>query len=189
MLMLSVILALLLGWCTGGRLSRFEEADLRLLPLPVLAFACQQAMNALAGRISLPFEAWAWLPLLLSYGLIFLFLWQNRHLKKTCLLVGAGGACNLAVIAANGWRMPVSAAAAGLLSPEGLSQLTAGAVPMYTLENSATRLIFLGDVICCPIPLIGGFASVGDVLLAAGVFFCLLTIMKPVKLPRWMVLG
>jgi len=55
MLMLSVILALLLGWCTGGRLSRFEEADLRLLPLPVLAFACQQAMNALAGRISLPF--------------------------------------------------------------------------------------------------------------------------------------
>ena len=30
MLMLSVILALLLGWCTGGRLSRFEEADLRL---------------------------------------------------------------------------------------------------------------------------------------------------------------
>ena len=57
MLMLSVILALLLGWCTGGRLSRFEEADLRLLPLPVLAFACQQAMNALAGRISLPFEA------------------------------------------------------------------------------------------------------------------------------------
>ena len=67
MLMLSVILALLLGWCTGGRLSRFEEAYLRLLPLPVLAFACQQAMNALAGRISLPFEAWAWLPLLLSY--------------------------------------------------------------------------------------------------------------------------
>ena len=116
MLMLSVILALLLGWCTGGRLSRFEEADLRLLPLPVLAFACQQAMNALAGRISLPFEAWAWLPLLLSYGLIFLFLWQNRHLKKTCLLVGAGGACNLAVIAANGWRMPVASWAAALLS-------------------------------------------------------------------------
>ena len=70
MLMLSVILALLLGWCTGGRLSRFEEADLRLLPLPVLAFACQQAMNALAGRISLPFEAWAWLPLLLSLELL-----------------------------------------------------------------------------------------------------------------------
>ena len=127
MLMLSVILALLLGWCTGGRLSRFEEADLRLLPLPVLAFACQQAMNALAGRISLPFEAWAWLPLLLSYGLIFLFLWQNRHLKKTCLLVGAGGACNLAVIAANGWRMPVASWAAALLSEQGAAALLAGA--------------------------------------------------------------
>ena len=129
MLMLSVILALLLGWCTGGRLSRFEEADLRLLPLPVLAFACQQAMNALAGRISLPFEAWAWLPLLLSYGLIFLFLWQNRHLKKTCLLVGAGRACNLAVIAANGWRMPVASRAAALLSEQGAAALLARELP------------------------------------------------------------
>ena len=38
-------------------------------------------------------------------------------------------------------------------------------------------------------PLIGGFASIGDILLAAGVFFCLLAVMKPIKLPRWMVLG
>ena len=60
---------------------------------------------------------------------------------------------------------------------------------MFTLENSSTRLIFLGDVIYCPIPLIGGFASIGDILLAAGVFFCLLAVMKPIKLPRWMVLG
>ena len=175
MLMLSVILALLLGWCTGGRLSRFEEADLRLLPLPVLAFACQQAMNALAGRISLPFEAWAWLPLLLSYGLIFLFLWQNRHLKKTCLLVGAGGACNLAVIAANGWRMPVASRAAPC------SESSAA--------DASTRLLFLGDILYCPLPLFGGLASLGDILLAAGVFFCLMACMRPSRLPMWLTTG
>lgn len=125
-----------------GRLSRFEEADLRLLPLPVLAFACQQAMNALAGRISLPFEAWAWLPLLLSYGLIFLFLWQNRHLKKTCLLVGAGGACNLAVIAANGWRMPVASRAAALLSEQGAARPAGRGDSHVPRRRRVHRLLF-----------------------------------------------
>ena len=189
MLMLSVVLALLLGWCTGGRLSRFEEADLRLLPLPVLAFACQRAMNALAGRISLPFEAWAWLPLLLSYGLIFLFLWQNRRLKKTCLLVGAGGACNLAVIASNGWRMPVAFWAAALLSEQGAAALLAGEIPMYRAADASTRLLFLGDILYCPLPLFGGLASLGDILLAAGVFFCLMACMRPSRLPMWLTTG
>lgn len=186
MLILAVLLALVVGWRTGGRLVHYVETPLYLLPLPILALVMQRALGLLPAEYYL---LCAPVLLLSSYAMIFLFLWRNRRLKRTASLAGLGSLCNLAVIAANGWRMPVSAAAAGLLSPEGLSQLTAGAVPMYTLENSATRLIFLGDVICCPIPLIGGFASVGDVLLAAGVFFCLLTIMKPVKLPRWMVLG
>ena len=146
-------------------------------------------MNALAGRISLPFEAWAWLPLLLSYGLIFLFLWQNRHLKKTCLLVGAGGACNLAGIAANGWRMPVASWAAALLSEQGAAALLAGEIPMYRAADASTRLLFLGDILYCPLPLFGGLASLGDILLAAGVFFCLMACMRPSRLPMWLTTG
>lgn len=186
MLMLAVLLALVLSWCTGGRLVRFVETPLYLLPLPILALLMQRGLSLLPARYYLP---WAAVLLLVSYGMLFLFLWRNRRLKRTTALAGLGSLCNLAVIAANGWRMPVSAAAAELLSPEGLARLTSGTVPMYTLENSSTRLIFLGDVIYCPIPLIGGFASIGDILLAAGVFFCLLAVMKPIKLPRWMVLG
>lgn len=186
MLMLAVLLALVLSWCTGGRLVRFVETPLYLLPLPILALLMQRGLSLLPAQYYLP---WAAVLLLVSYGMLFLFLWRNRRLKRTTALAGLGSLCNLAVIAANGWRMPVSAAAAELLSPEGLARLTSGTVPMYTLENSSTRLIFLGDVIYCPIPLIGGFASIGDILLAAGVFFCLLAVMKPIKLPRWMVLG
>lgn len=186
MLSLAILLALVLGWCTGGRLARFVETPLYLLPLPILALLIQRALALLPVEHYLP---WAAVLLLASHAMLFLFLWRNRRLKRTALLAGLGSLCNLAVIAANGWRMPVSAAAAELLSPEGLAQLTSGAVPMYALENSSTRLIFLGDVIYCPIPFLGGFASVGDILLAAGVFFCLLAVMKPVKLPRWMVLG
>lgn len=186
MLILAILLALILGWCTGGRLIHFVETPLYLLPLPILALLIQRSLSLLPAEHYLP---WAAVLLPASYAMIFLFLWRNRRLKRTAALAGLGSLCNLAVIAANGWRMPVSVAAARLLSPDGLAQLTAGDVPMYALENSGTRLRFLGDVIYCPIPLIGGFASVGDVLLAAGVFFCLLAIMKPVKSPRWMVLG
>ena len=186
MLTLAVLAALVLGWCTGGRLARFVETPLSLLPLPVLALLMQRALGLLPVEHYLP---WAAVILLASYAMLFLFLWRNRRLKRTALLAGLGSLCNLVVIAANGWRMPVSAAAADLLSSQGLAQLTAGAVPMYALESGSTRLMFLGDILYCPIPFLGGFASVGDILLAAGVFFCLLAVMKPVKLPRWMVLG
>lgn len=189
MLILAVICALALGWCTGGRLARFEGAGLRWLALPILAFSCQQAMNALAGAVALPFEAWAWGPLTLSYGLIFLFLWRNRHLKKTAVCMGLGGLANLAVIAANGWRMPVARWAVDLLSPQGAAALLAGDIPMYRAAGEGTRLLLLGDVLYCPLPLVGGLASVGDVVLAVGVFFCLMACMSPDRLPEWMKSG
>ncbi len=189
MLMLCVVLALILGWCTGGRLARFEEAGLRRLSLPILALVCQQVMSLLTGYIPMPFERWAWIPLLLSYGLIFFFLWLNRHLKKTGCLMGVGSLCNLAVIAANGWRMPVASWAVALLSNQGAAQLLAGEIPMYCLANASTRLLFLGDIFYCPLPLVGGLASVGDLFLAGGIFFCLLACMQPERLPKWLKSG
>ena len=48
---------------------------------------------------------------------------------------------------------------------------------------------FLGDILYCPIPFFRGFASVGDLLLAAGVFFCLMAVMNPGRLPRWVKSG
>lgn len=176
MLTLAVLCALILGWCTGGRLARWEEAGLHLLPLPVAALVLQSAVRA----------PWA---ILLSYALIFLFLVRNRHLKKTAALLGAGSLCNLAVIAANGWRMPVAAQALELLSPQTAADLLAGMIPMYTAVGPDTKLLFLGDVLYCPLPLLGGFASIGDLLLMAGAFFCILAVMSPTKLPRWMKSG
>ena len=172
MLSLSVLAALVLGWFFGGRLSRFEHARLRLLFLPVLALLLQ--------RLSV-FPA----TLVLSYILLFLFVFLNRHLKKTALLVGCGSLCNLAVIAANDWRMPVAAWAVEVLSPQGAQDLLTGNIPMYALADPETKLLFLGDVLYCPVPVIGGFASIGDLFLMLGVFFCLLAAMSPNRLPAW----
>ena len=176
MLILAVLCALAAGWCTGGRLSRFEGAGLRLLPLPVAALLLQRFF----------LRPWT---LLLSYGLLLVFLVCNRHLKKTALFLGAGSLCNLTVIAANGWRMPVAAWAAALMSDEGSAALLSDAIPMYAAADAHTRLLFLGDILYCPIPPFQGFASIGDILLALGVFFCLMAVMAPSRLPRWLKCG
>ena len=101
MLILAVLLALVLSWCTGGRLVRFVETPLYLLSLPILALLIQRGLSLLPARYYLP---WAAVLLLISYGMLFLFLWRNRRLKRTTALAGLGSLCNLAVIAANGWQ-------------------------------------------------------------------------------------
>ena len=93
MLILAVLCALAAGWCTGGRLSRFEGAGLRLLPLPVAALLLQRFF----------LRPWT---LLLSYGLLLVFLVCNRHLKKTVpgrgQLVQSDGHCGQRMADAGG---------------------------------------------------------------------------------------
>ena len=180
MLILAVLCAICVGYLAGGRLSRFEGAGLAWLGLPVAALLLQELL--LPRLTGLHF-----LLVPLSYALLFLFLWRNRHLVKTALLCGLGWGCNALVICANGFRMPVSAGAAAHLSPQGLAALTAGEIPMYALAGPDTRLWLLGDILY--VPFLRGFASIGDLLLAAGVFFCLMAVMAPTSLPRWIRRG
>lgn len=178
--MFAILCALLFGWAMGGRLSRYEGAGLRALPLPVLALLGQSA----AFRLDLP--APAGLLLVGSYLVLFAFLWLNRHLPLPSLLLGVGSLLNLIVIAANGMHMPVSQSALTHLSAQGAADLLSGKIPMYCAASDSTRLLFLGDVIWFPVPFFQGFASIGDVFLAAGVFCLLLAVMAPTRLPiRW----
>lgn len=181
MLSLAFCCALAAGWCAGGRLSRFEGAGLRWLVLPVLSLLLQALSPHLVPLTGVL--------VLFSYLLLLLFLWKNRALRKTALFAGLGSLCNALVIAANGFRMPVAAGAANHLSPETAAQLIGGEIPMYTLAGDTARLLFLGDVLYCPIPFFEGFASVGDILLALGIFFCLMRVMSPSRLPRWLCSG
>lgn len=169
MLILAALLSMVIGWLGGGRLANFERAGLGFLWLPMLAVLLQRF-------------ALRWWTLLLSYALLLLFLWFNRRLRTMAALAAAGSLCNLLVIALNGFRMPVSRTAIAALSPQGAADLLALRIPMYAAATPATRLAFLGDVLYVRLPLVGGFASIGDVLLAAGVFCCLMCVMEPPRL-------
>lgn len=181
MLAWGVFFSIGLGWCLGGRLSRFEGAGLKWFLLPAAALLLQ----FFAGRLAAPCLPGALL--LCSYLLIFIFLFKNRHLKKTALLLGGGSLCNLAVILANGFRMPVSARVLELLSAQRAAALLAGEIFMYSAADEGTRLLFLGDILY--VSPLGGFLSVGDFLLILGVFFCLMAAMAPSRAPVWLTSG
>jgi hypothetical protein len=79
------------------------------------------------------------------------------------LVVGAGAALNLVVVVANGGRMPVAPALAGVL----VQRTHLG---QYVLMGSNTNLNWLGDWITASWPVgIPGAYSPGDLVVAVGI--------------------
>ena len=93
----------------------------------------------------------------------------------TILAVALATALNFAVIACNGFSMPVTPivydypALASLID-----RIEAGALPEYALVGWDAPLWFLGDTI----PLFGGLASAGDLLMAAGMFLLIFDLLR-----------
>lgn len=143
---------------------RFPEK----LYLPVLAFAVEVVFSRLLLPPSMMF--------LIEYVLILAFVFFNIKLKSLWpYWMGAGALANFTVIAANGFRMPVSPS---VFSPQVdqvfFEALLNGEIYGYTLANAGTTLPFLGDIIgISPFGKLMGFASVGDVFLLIGAIVAL----------------
>lgn len=154
-----LVVAVLLGWVTGGSLERLSRLQLHRRRFVVVALAAQLTGTLLGG------PAYA-AGLALSAVLVAAFLLANRGVRGTGL-VGLGLAANALVVGLNG-AMPVQAAAAGRAGV-GLGPLLAGQDPRHELLDEATRLPLLGDVVPVPLPGLPQVISPGDVLVAAGV--------------------
>lgn len=125
-------------------------------------------------RLSLP-DAWAAVGVLASQVLLLCFCWLNRRIPGM-LLLGAGLAVNLLVMAANGGFMPINPRTAErLVSAETMATLDIGSRFGWKdilLRPEDTRLAFLSDVLLPPraFPYQVAF-SPGDVLVALGAFW------------------
>jgi hypothetical protein len=164
LLVIVALLAVATVPLTGGKLGRLADVELRLPGLAIAGLLAQIVV------ISLLPEVPGWLATtihFLSYGLVLAFVWCNRHLPGLWL-VALGGLSNLVVIAANGGTMPASADA---LRTAGRTPTEEGFTNSEVLRDP--NLQFLGDVIPPPswVPLANVF-SVGDVLIAIGIFWC-----------------
>ncbi len=173
----AVLAATAVGVLLGGSPAALGELRLRTLWLAYSAIALQVVAfpsNVLPWATPDGLARGAWL---LSYSLLIGMIAQNRHVRGL-LIVGAGLACNLVAIVANGGLMPVTRDA---LRATGHS---------YDVRNNSIslaepRLSGLVDRFAAPgwLPF-GNVFSVGDVLIGAGIILVIVLAMRPRLLRR-----
>jgi hypothetical protein len=154
----ALLVAVVLGWLTGGSLDRLGGLPLRSRRLVLGAFVAQALGTVIGG----PFYP---LGLVLSAGLVVWFLVRNRGVRGTGL-VAIGLFCNALVVGLNG-AMPVSVEAAGQAGTT-TQHILIGDDPRHELADHTTRLRFLGDIVPVRAPWRPEVVSPGDILLAAG---------------------
>ena len=173
-LLLAAVLGLAIGLLSGGSLKNIRPYPLKGLLFPILAWL----LKAGAAFFLQPQQG-AVLVCLVQYGLLFAFLAMNIRRPIWPFFVSLGTLCNFLVILLNGGRMPVSASLIGQL-PQRLEQLQMNQIYAYCVTDGQTMLPSLGDILR-----IGskgtpfGFASVGDLLLCAGICILCIQLTRP----------
>ncbi|MDQ6922423.1 MAG: DUF5317 domain-containing protein [Candidatus Dormibacteraeota bacterium] len=168
--MAAAVAGLLAGLVTGGSLRRLLELRLRW-PVVVLAAVIVRLIGVLGPLATSPLT-----PLLFAASLAALLAWTlwHRDALRGSWLLAIGLALNLAVVLANGGRMPVARAAAGGASS---ALVRRGVWGQYVLAGPGTRLEWLEDWLRLPPPLDRVFRetySPGDLVVCLGlglVFF------------------
>jgi hypothetical protein len=167
LLFISVVAGLVVGVSLKGKLIRL--AALRCLWIPIITLASGTAVRIIPD-ISFWLKAGV---ITFSYICIFVFIIANRKYVAPSITLSLGSLSNFIVIAVNGFRMPVSVRALSLYS-----HITAKAVATqradYFVATDGAELIFLGDMVHIPIPVLEGFISVGDILISIGMFLLII---------------
>ena len=174
-----VIASVLIGYITGGRLRNYSNKPFRKVLLPVFAFFIEAMIGPLDQLLHIPTAQWLGWLVLLEYIMLFIFLIYNYRYRGIELLA-LSTVTNFAVIAANDYRMPVSPVI--FKYPELMhfvERIQNGSLPEYTLVDYDGPLWYLGDTI----PMFGGLASMGDLIMAMAVMVIVLTFMhaKPAE--------
>jgi hypothetical protein len=172
----AIVAGLIVGVAIGGRPANLAAISFRWAPLIVLGFLAQVVLfsDFVAERVGAAGPA-IYVGTTLMVGAAVL---RNIRLPGMPLIV-LGALSNLAAIVANGGYMPAT--------PEAMGALGRGAPTVYS--NSALmpdpNLSWLIDRFALPrwLPFTNVF-SIGDVLLAAGVFVLVVSVMRrPVEPP------
>jgi Family of unknown function (DUF5317) len=169
-----IVLAFVLGFAFGGRLSRFEGVGVRWWALALGGLAVQFIpLPEGAGGTDLAVRT---VVLAASYVALIGFAAVNARLPGIPVIL-VGLVLNAIVITTNG-GMPVSAAA--LRSSDQadvLADLQGSGADKHHLETDGDVVTFLGDVIAIPSP-IAQVVSIGDVLVYLGLIWFVVAAMR-----------
>ena len=163
-----VVLSIPVGYLLGGKLKNIKNYTTRALGLPIAAFMLEAAAPFLRDLIAVPIMQWHWMIVVTEYLLLFVFCGLNRK-SKAIWVIFLACALNFFVIALFQFQMPVAPYASQYPQmAAAIAKIESGEYFRYTLASTSDPFWWLGDVILIPIRHIGGFASIGDVLLGIG---------------------
>jgi len=169
----AIVLAMLLGWASGGSLNGLQEAS---VPRPYVILALFVLQGIVRGRLGtsewLGWGLLVWAVLSGALLLVIALTWSEIGMR----IVATGIALNLLVVLANGFmpvEMPQGSTAVRDLMP---------ASGFYGAGGTDAVLGWLGDVL--PVTLFGATyaLSAGDVLLMVGVICLIVKLMTTRKL-------
>jgi Family of unknown function (DUF5317) len=165
----TILLATVLGFAMGGRLSGLSLLRVRWTPAALVGLALQLAPAP--GRV------WPFVLLIVSFVLLTAFAVVNVGARVPgFVLILIGVLLNFTVIAVN-QGMPVSRSAlVASHQEETLPILEHRAGAKHHLAGPGDDLLFLGDVI--PLPPLDQVVSAGDVLAYGGVVWLIVTGMR-----------
>ncbi|MEO8252727.1 MAG: MFS transporter, partial [Chloroflexota bacterium] len=169
-----IVLALVAGALAGGGLPRL--ADLRLNSIWILGLALALRFGAGLLRqgnvgVDLPLGT----AFIAGYALIFVWLWSNWRVPGL-QIAAVGIVLNTLAVALNGGQMPIWSAA---FTAAGFTPAALADDPFHFLLTSNSVADFVsrggtfGDVVPLPIPVIRDVVSIGDLLVAVGIFWAI----------------
>ncbi len=182
---LGVLLGLLLGLALGGRIENLADVRLRWLPALGGAAIARLVLEILMTSGSVSPAIRQWLVLVIYLFLAWMLLANRRLPGMTAAAIGV--LSNGFAIIVNGGFMPVWQPA---LSRAGFDS-TAVHSNFHTLLPAPVDAYFfahagpLADVIPIPLPFVGSVASIGDLLLGAGLAFFLFALIMLMTLFQW----
>jgi hypothetical protein len=174
MLIETLVLALIIAYVQGGRLTNLKEISFKWMGLALLAFGLQFLINL---NSSLLLNNYLGKQILynLSYLFLLVFLLRNYSVPgMKCICVGV--LLNFLVISLNGGAMPVDPT---MLPEQHRELLALGQGGTHGLLTAQTHLALLADRIYIYLPLLRGqFFSVGDIFIDVGSFYLIYFRMK-----------
>ena len=192
MILLGIVLGLFVGLLLGGRPQRLLDVRLTWVGLIFMALAIRLGTQWAIGEDYASVDALR-LPLYgTGFGLLALAMWLNRR-QPGLLVVALGVAVNGLAVAINGGWMPVwepSLTAAGL-SPADLNVSFHRPLPNEFGADFFLRGGPIADIIPLPLPGLANVASLGDVLIGAGMSWFISTTLlhAPAEVEGYISLG